>query len=162
MRRTASEIIRSLEQRIARLERKSSFNPSKLKKDKSARLEKQVDIRFAKLKGIENRGETRYLIKRPSRNMNVYMKDQIVSFLESIDKEEKIENLEVYGMEITLVHNDDDEYVYLEVKSGRDTYIRHLEDTEPSDVRYRFEFTEHALLSHLEDEYQSFRGWEIK
>ena len=77
-------------------------------------------------------------------------------------KEDKIADLEMYGMKITLVHNEDLESYHLEVESGRDTYIRHLEDTYPSDVKERFEYTERALLDHLEDEYQSLRGWEIK
>ena len=143
MRRSASEIIRNLEMRIARLERQAS-NP---------------------LKGIERRGETRYLIKRPSSNMHMYLKDQIVSFLESIGKEDKIGNLERYGMEITLVHNQAGEYLeffFLEVKSGRDTYVRELQDTQVSDITEDFEFTERALLDHLEDEYQSLRDWRIK
>ena len=135
MRRSASEIIRNLERRIARLE------------------------------GKERSGKTLYPIKRLSLELWGFLTDKITSKLESVNKGDKIRNLPHHRKMKVLLVEDSNESFSLIVKSKRDTFILDMEDTESSDLlEYRkgAYYTQQNLLVHLQEYYRDYRKWSIR
>lgn len=102
-------------------------------------------------------------IKRLSFDLWIFLKDQIAFKLESIGREEEVEDLaDRYRMEVSLLIQPRGSYL-LRVKSGRDYFTLKMEDTEKHEItNSRGRYSQKALLEHLDLNYDDYTRWEVK